>query len=104
MTTRKGKEMTEAQRERDRIMDLFEETREEYLVRARVAAANLWRDRKTPLTIDDVREVCPPPGHFDPRVMGAVFNKNDWTPVGFINSKRGHGRAIRTFVPIGYAR
>lgn len=94
-----------ALQEKQRVMDLFEETRTEYLVRARKAAFDLWREKLKPLTIDDVREVCPPPANFDPRVMGAVFNKTYWVPVGFTTSNRrvAHGRAIRQFVPVSHA-
>jgi len=80
-----------------KILPLFEETRAQWLERARRAAIEL-AGRKGDITIDDVREVCPPPEGCDPRVMGAVFRpKSDWDIVKYRPSERGHGRAIAVF-------
>ena len=52
------------------------------------------------VTIDDVRDVCPPPNNIDPRVMGAVFmEKGVWQKLGWENSVRPacHHRPIQRF-------
>jgi hypothetical protein len=80
-------------------MASFEERRAEYLEAARHAAWMLFWRFQAPVTVDDVRHVCPPPEDIDPRVMGAVFV--NWIPVGWTNSRRRtcHGRPIRRFRP-----
>lgn len=52
------------------------------------------------VTIDDVRDVCPPPKFADPRVMGAVFKGGTFTRIGWRGSLRTrcHGRPIGIFV------
>lgn len=93
--------MTAATNARDEALALFEMYRAEFLARARNAALRLYRRVGRPITIDDVRAECPPPGDIDPRVMGAVFS--GWNAVGFTNSRRRtcHGRPIRLFEPAG---
>ena len=83
----------------EQVLPLFEENRSQFLERARAAATDLWWSRQEPLTIDDIREVCPPPESMDPRVMGAVFA--GWQKVGYTNSRRRecHGRPIAQFIP-----
>lgn len=65
----------------------------EWLVEARQAIFEVGRSGAY-LTIDDVREVCPPPGNG--KVMGAVFQKKYWKIVGYVCSDRrvSHGRRI----------
>jgi hypothetical protein len=84
---------------RDEALDLFEVHRAAWLAEARQAAILLYRRVERPITVDDVRAECPPPGYYDPRVMGAVFT--GWNAVGYINSRRRacHGRPIRLFEP-----
>ena len=84
---------------KDEALDALEQARWEYLIEARAAADRLWKSRgdKTFITINDVREECPPPPDIDPKVMGAVFNTKNWKPIGFMLSKRAHGRAIRVW-------
>lgn len=91
--------MNDATEGRDEAMALFEAHRAEWLATARHAALRLYRRMARPITIDDVRAVCPPPAVYDPRVMGAVFT--GWIPVGYTNSRRRacHGRPIRLFEP-----
>lgn len=88
-----------ARDERDIALALLERTRAEYLERARAAADELARKNLT-VTIDDVRAVCPPPAGIDPRVLGSVFKRSDWRPVGFAQSARPacHARHVRIFV------
>jgi hypothetical protein len=78
------------------VMDLFETTREDYLAEARLAAESL-ANRKGVITVNDVREVCPPPANIDPRVMGAIFMSKSWQKVGYMSSSRAHMRPIAMF-------
>ena len=78
------------------VMDLFESTREDYLAEARLAAESLANERGV-ITVNDVREVCPPPDGIDPRVMGAIFRSKAWEKVGYISSSRAHMRPIAQF-------
>lgn len=80
-------------------LDLLEETRPDYLALARNAARKLLETQDT-ITINDVREVCPPPADIDPRVMGAVFRCADFEATGeFVLSSRTtcHRRPIQRF-------
>lgn len=81
------------------ILPLFEETRDEWLARARWWARRLG-DSGHEVTIDDVREQCPPPAGFDPRVMGAVFRGAEWECVRYQKSHRAqcHKRPIGVFL------
>jgi hypothetical protein len=69
-----------------------------WIARARAAARNIAAG-KGEITIDDVRAVCPPPDGVDPRIMGAVFQKNQFVRVGIAVSERRacHGRMIGVF-------
>lgn len=77
---------------------LFEFHRAEYLDRARQAAVELYHQRG-PITVNDVREVCPPPDGMDGRVMGAIFSTRQWRCVGYGKSDRRecHGRPVGRF-------
>lgn len=80
-------------------LDLLEEHRPDYLAQAREAARRLLRDRDS-ITINDVREICPPPADIDPRVMGAVFRTSEFEATGeFVLSSRTtcHRRPIQRF-------
>lgn len=78
---------------------LFELYRAEFLARARSAAESLLADRPSGITVDDVREVCPPPETVDPRVMGAVFRQSQFEKVGYVGSRRTecHHRPVCIF-------
>ncbi len=90
--------MTDATAAREEVLDLFEETRQDYLAEAR-AMAQILAFHKGIITINDVREACPVPEGIDPRVLGAVLRGPAWEPVGFVQSTRRtcHGRPIRQF-------
>lgn len=79
------------------VRPLFEEYREDWLTRARQVAYAL--SAKGEVTIDDVREHIEPPPGKDPRVMGAVFLKEIWEPIGYRKSTRRecHNRPIAVF-------
>lgn len=76
-----------------------EETKPGYLWMARDAARKLLETHEA-ITINQVREVCPPPSDLDPRVMGAVFRHRDFEATGeFVLSSRElcHRRPIQRF-------
>jgi hypothetical protein len=77
---------------------LFEEYRAKFLADARYAA-RMIAQQNGEVTIDDVREVCPPPPEIDGRVMGAVLKHRDFEIVGSCRSTRGtcHHRPIQVF-------
>lgn len=80
------------------VLPIFEETRADYLARAREWAVHLGRNGRV-VTINDVRRKYPPPAGMDPRVMGAVFHRKLWKVVGYTGSDRRecHGRALSVF-------
>lgn len=84
--------------ERDAALDLLEATRGEYLEHAREVATRIGQERGS-CTVDDVRELAPPPEGIDPRVMGAIFRPREWEPGGWVQSRRRacHGRPVRVF-------
>ena len=87
-------------------LSLLETHRPDYLSEARDAARKLLSERQS-ITINDVREVCPPPADIDPRVMGAVFRHRDFEATGeFVLSSRTtcHRRPIQRFALTNYAR
>ena len=90
-----------AMMEKQQALDLFEfSSAKDWLEYARREAVALYRKLNRSITIDDLREVCPPPGGaIDDRVMGAVFRNDQWEPDGYTQSERKvcHGRPIRTF-------
>ena len=69
-----------------------------WIAQARLAARRIACEEGA-VTINDVREVCPPPEEADPRIMGAVFNGGEFVRVGFeVSSRRScHGRMIGVF-------
>lgn len=69
------------------ILPLFEEHRADWLRNARNVAFLLGAAGQI-VTIDDVRRICPPPDHVDPRVMGAVFERRKWDYLGATSSIR----------------
>lgn len=77
----------------------LERARKEYLTRAREAALKLLETKDT-ITINDVRDLCPPPKQFDGRVMGAVLTTSDFKATGeYVKSSRStcHKRPIQKF-------
>lgn len=91
-------DLFDARNYRDAALDLLEDTRESYVERAREAAIALASDGRD-ITIDDVREVCPPPDDVDPRVMGTVLRAPLFVKVGYATSSRKtcHARPIAVF-------
>lgn len=80
------------------VLPLFEVTRAAWLASAREAARRLAGERGC-VTIDDVREACPPPEDVDPRVMGAVFRRCEFERVAYRQSRRSrcHFRPVAVF-------
>ena len=69
-----------------------------WLQKAREVARDMAR-RRGSVTIDEVREHCPPPDDVDPRIMGRVFMKSEFELIDHIESRRKvcHGRPIGIF-------
>lgn len=80
------------------VLPLYEENRADWLNRAR-RAARMLADVNAFVTIDMVRDECPPPDGVDPRVMGAVFTRSEWENCGYVMGKRkeSHGRPVAQF-------
>jgi len=81
------------------VMELFEDTRREFLENCRWIARRIAKENGGRVTIDDVREQVTTPENVDPRVYGAVFNTDEWEKVGYTNTTRqsSHGRPIAIF-------
>lgn len=79
-------------------LETFEMTRPAWLARAR-ATARLLLETRTEITVNDIREHCPPHPDWDGRVLGAVFRTNEFEAVRSIRSSRKecHHRDIKTF-------
>jgi len=77
------------------VLPLFEAHRADWLDYARNVAFMLGAAGQI-VTIDDVRRICPPPKHVDPRVMGAVFERKKWSYLGATASVRStcHKRPV----------
>lgn len=88
-----------ATKSKQQALDLLEEVRKEYLEEARVAAKQIAMEGNGTCTVDQVRDVCPPPQEIDGRVMGAIFNNQDWEHAGYERSNRVtcHKRPISRF-------
>ena len=69
-----------------------------WLEQARAHARRIAREQGE-VTIDDVRDLCPPPEDCDPRIMGSVFLARDFERFDFRASARKacHGRPIGVF-------
>lgn len=80
------------------VLPLFEQGRADWLVKARAAARKIAIERGT-VTIDDVRDVCPPPDGVDPRVMGAVLRAPAFEVIKYQKSSRRecHNRPVAVF-------
>lgn len=80
---------------KQQAMDLFEIQRQAYLSHCRDIAERLY-NLYGPLTIDQVREQCPPPQIFNAKVLGAVFNTEKWQKRGYepTKIKSSHGRLV----------
>lgn len=83
---------------RDRALGILEQSQPEWLAMARAVARDLASSGGV-VTVNDVREKCPPPPGSDPRIMGAIFNTREWERVGVQRSGRRvcHARPISTF-------
>ena len=83
---------------RDSALDALEIAREDYVEAARAAAYRLLETQAS-ITINDVRDICPPPAGVDPRVMGAVLRAPRFVRVGYVQSDRKtcHSRPIGLF-------
>jgi len=83
----------------DEVLPLFEAGKSvDWLTEARGIAVSLAQARGE-ITIDDVRDVLPPPDNADPRIMGAVFKGGDFELVRYVRSMRVtcHRRPVAVF-------
>lgn len=81
------------------VMPLFEtSSASDWLETARTVAVELGKTGNI-VTVDMVREFCPPPADVDPRIMGAVMPRKLWERVGYQQSSRAinHNRPIALF-------
>ena len=82
-----------------KILPLFESSSGDWLAIAREVATAIAKKNGS-VTIDDVRELCPPPSGCDPRVMGAVLTRPFFVNTGVYrrsNRKECNGRPIAIF-------
>ena len=86
-------------RTKESVMATLEETRAAYLSTARINAEKLYKRLRRPITVDDVRKVCPPPESIDGRVMGAIFSAKNWQCIGYGKGARkvSHRRPVARF-------
>jgi hypothetical protein len=91
---------------KDDALSVLEQARKAYLTKAREVAEKIAIHGDGTCTVNQVREVCPPPDEFDGRVMGAIFNTSEWQHDGYLRSSRitCHGRPISRFRLRAYAR
>lgn len=84
---------------REEALNALEIARADYLANARNVAKEIAVNGNGTCTVNQVREVLPPPDGIDGRVMGAIFNKSDWQNMGYVSSDRGvcHKRPIALF-------
>lgn len=82
------------------VLPLQEETNAELVAKLRKAAKELAARMPEGITSDDIFEVCDIPANVDRRIMGAVFNKEEWVHVGWQPTRRraAHGRPIRIWL------
>lgn len=75
----------------------MEDAHTEWMHLARAEAHRLAQ--RGPVTVDDVRKLCPPPETADPRIMGAIFRGREWVATGYRKSTRRtcHKRPIAIF-------
>ena len=91
--------MSNGQQQLELVMERLEQVRAAYLESARFAAERLYHGGKKKITINDVRDICPPPPSIDLSTLGAVFRRKEdkWQVVGYERSKRAHMRPISVF-------
>lgn len=84
---------------RDAVLDDLEKRRWAYITKARRFAADFAR-RWGVVSINDVRDGCPPPADVPPAALGAVFKERDvWVAVSFTlaNHPAAHARVVRVY-------
>jgi hypothetical protein len=83
---------------RDRVLAELEQRRASYVNKARAFAVDFAR-RWGVVSINDVRNGCPPPADVPPAALGAVFKQRIWTVVSFTqaNHPAAHARIVRVY-------
>jgi hypothetical protein len=77
------------------VMELFRQSRQDYLEQAREVAIRLCRENGS-ATVDEVRKELPIPSYIKPSVMSGVFIYKYFTPIRYEKSTR----AVCGFRPI----
>lgn len=77
------------------MLDLFAQSKEQWLAEARQTARELLRTREE-ITIEDILEKCPRPAYIHRNSTGSVFLHKDFVVVGFTRAKKhsSNGRII----------
>lgn len=73
------------------IPQLFQDTKREWLIGARITAKRLLKT-KPRITIEDVLAVYPLPKYLHRNTIGNVFRDRDFQSVGFTKSRRAVSR------------
>jgi hypothetical protein len=78
------------------MLDLFAQSKEQWLAEARKTARELLKTRLA-ITIEDVLEVCPKPAYLHRNTIGGVFQHSDFRVCGYALAKKpsSHKRLIR---------
>lgn len=81
---------------KQQVLDLFEQTRNEFLTNCRWIAKRIAKENNGYVNIDQVREQVTTPQGVNPKVYGAVFANGEFERVGFVvtTRKTSHGRPI----------
>jgi hypothetical protein len=87
-----GKQLKQA------ALDGLEAARQDYVLEAREFAVQYAKQRGE-ISINEIRECCPPPADINPAVLGAILRGKQWEPVGYTTAKHpdAHARVIRTY-------
>lgn len=72
---------------RDRATRIYEPTKDAVLRALRAEAYMIWQSTGQPVSANDIRPVLATMEYKgDQRILGAVFNRKDWKPVGKIET------------------
>ena len=92
---------------RDLELDLFEQVKAtELLERLRQVAHEIFLRTMEPVSANDIQDAYEATGYAGhPSVLGTVFRRPMWTPVGYTQATgaKKHARTIRLWVPTWYA-
>lgn len=83
---------------RDAQLGLFEVRDADFLAQCRDIAERIARI-KGEVSINDIREHLKLPAHIHPSVLGGVFNRKKFQPIGYTQAthKQAHARVVRVY-------